>query len=67
MATDAEVNAMEMLDFQCPYCKRILKVPADYLGKTGKCNHCGNKVTIRITAAFPKRNSGISRVDADRT
>ncbi len=45
---------MEMIKFQCPHCKHLLKVPAEYLGTSGKCNHCGKKVTIRITTAFPK-------------
>ena len=49
-----EGKAMEFLDFECPHCRRVLKIPTEYLGKKGTCNKCGKKIMVRITAAFPK-------------
>lgn len=35
-----------MIYLKCPRCGHDLKIPEKYLGKTGKCNHCGGKVTL---------------------
>ncbi len=37
---------VELVQFECPHCKRTLHVPVKYLGLTGICNHCGGRVTI---------------------
>lgn len=36
----------DMIEFECPHCHRILKVPEQYAGRSGKCNHCGNAISI---------------------
>lgn len=37
-----------MIDFVCPHCKKTLRVPEQFLGQTGKCNHCGKAITILV-------------------
>ena len=49
-----------MIEYRCPHCERVLKIPDEYLGKSGKCNHCGGKIVVRITAAFPKHGRDTS-------
>jgi len=40
-----------MLDYQCPHCKTILKIPEQFVGSTGRCRACKNSVTIELTAS----------------
>lgn len=35
-----------MLIFLCPYCGDLMKIPRDYLGKPGRCTHCGGRVAL---------------------
>ena len=37
-----------MIDFTCPHCSRVLHIDEKYLGQSGNCNHCGNKITITV-------------------
>jgi hypothetical protein len=37
-----------MLDVTCEYCGKLLKIPEEYLGKSGRCNHCGALITVTI-------------------
>lgn len=34
------------LQFICPKCKRVLKIKAEYIGKTGRCNHCSERIAL---------------------
>lgn len=37
-----------MLDVTCEHCGKILKIPEEYLGKTGRCNHCQGAITVKV-------------------
>ncbi len=39
-----------MIEYQCPHCKTVLKVPERFAGSTGKCRKCGNTITIEVAA-----------------
>jgi hypothetical protein len=41
-----------MLNVICTHCGKILKIPEEYLGQKGKCNHCQGEITV--TVAPPK-------------
>lgn len=36
---------------KCPGCKKVLRVPADWVHKTMKCRHCGMKLQAKPAAA----------------
>lgn len=42
-----------MIHFTCPHCDRDLRIPEQYIGATGRCNHCGNDITILISPEPP--------------
>jgi len=42
-----------MIDFTCPHGKRILKIPEEYLGQKGRCNHCGCGITVPEANRLP--------------
>ncbi len=46
-----------MLEFRCPHCKELLRIPVQFIGTTGTCRKCGNKITIEEQAA-PDTASG---------
>ena len=35
-----------MIEYQCPHCNRILKVPEKFIGLEGACSFCGTRLTI---------------------
>jgi hypothetical protein len=35
-----------MIDFECPHCKRTLKIPERYIGMEGACKFCGGRILI---------------------
>lgn len=37
-----------MLDIICEHCGRTLKIPEEYLGQKGKCNHCQGEITVLV-------------------
>ncbi len=41
-----------MLDVVCTHCCKTLKIPEEYMGQKGKCNHCQGEITV--TVAPPK-------------
>jgi GAF domain-containing protein len=41
---------MNMIDFPCPSCTRILKISAAHIGKSGTCNHCGGQILVSSDA-----------------
>lgn len=64
------------LQFICPHCDQVMRVPAQYLGQRGKCNRCDGKVrlegngddpspqlAVALTAATAQ-DSGASMADA---
>ncbi|MEK7795311.1 MAG: exonuclease domain-containing protein [Candidatus Hydrogenedentota bacterium] len=38
-----------MFEYQCPHCKVILSIPEQFIGTTGTCRKCGNKITIELS------------------
>lgn len=46
-----------MLEYQCPHCKAVLKVPERFVGSTGTCRKCKATITIEIEVV-PARKSG---------
>ena len=38
---------MEVVRAACPGCQRPLNVPADWLGRTVRCKHCGHAMLVR--------------------
>jgi hypothetical protein len=41
----------EVVRSACPGCQRPLTVPADWVGKTVRCKHCGHSMQVRPKAA----------------
>lgn len=37
-----------MLDVICTHCGKVLKIPEEYLGQKGKCNHCQGEITVTV-------------------
>lgn len=35
-----------VIDFQCPHCQRILKIPERFLGMEGACDYCGGRIAV---------------------
>lgn len=35
-----------MIELQCPTCGKLLKIPVEYRGQTGKCNGCGGPIAV---------------------
>jgi DNA polymerase III epsilon subunit-like protein len=40
-----------MLDYKCPHCNAVLKVPERFAGSTGTCRKCKNTIKIEVDAA----------------
>ncbi len=40
-----------MLSVKCPHCDHMLSIPERYAGQCGRCNHCGNRITVPNTPA----------------
>jgi len=36
-----------VIEYQCPHCQRVLKVPEKFIGIEGACNYCGARLTIQ--------------------
>lgn len=45
---------MSTLEFPCTSCGQKLKLPVEYAGRTGTCNHCGKRITIDVPRSFDK-------------
>jgi len=37
---------MKMIELTCPHCRADLKIPDQYAGQNGKCNHCRGKIVV---------------------
>lgn len=37
-----------MVEYQCPHCKTLLKVPERFVGSRGTCRNCRNTITIEV-------------------
>jgi len=37
-----------MLDVVCTHCGKTLKIPEEYRGQKGKCNHCQGEITVAV-------------------
>ena len=46
VADQASQQATHLIEFDCPNCSIVIKVPAQYGGRLGKCKACGAKVRI---------------------
>jgi ubiquitin-protein ligase len=46
-----------MIEFHCPHCSRLFRIPDEYAGRTAKCKACGNSLTVpspvAVTASAP--------------
>lgn len=51
-----------MIEYQCPHCQRVLKVPETFIGVEGACNYCGTRLTI--PADVVASNGGTADVTA---
>ena len=40
-----------MIEMDCPHCKMLLRIPEQYKGESGKCNHCGSPITAQILSS----------------
>lgn len=40
-----------VVQVQCPHCRQMLRVPADWVGRTMRCKHCQNGFQARASAA----------------
>ena len=51
----------EVVRAACPGCQRSLNVPAEWIGKTVRCKHCGHESRFEVPAsADPARmRSGV--------
>lgn len=38
-----------MVEYQCPHCKTLLKVPERFVGSRGTCRNCRNSITIEVS------------------
>jgi DNA-directed RNA polymerase subunit RPC12/RpoP len=36
-----------IIDFNCPMCGKLMKIPYEHWGLTGICNYCHHRVTIK--------------------
>lgn len=35
-----------MIEYVCPSCSRLLRIPDEYAGNRGKCSHCGQRIVV---------------------
>ena len=35
-----------MIEYTCPNCSRVLRIPEEHAGTAGRCNHCGEKISV---------------------
>lgn len=48
-----------MIDLTCPHCNTYLKIPDQYAGQSGKCDHCGGAITIGVLPPpLPRKSRG---------
>ncbi|MCH7799601.1 MAG: 3'-5' exonuclease, partial [Planctomycetes bacterium] len=45
-----------MLEFQCPHCKTVLRIPEQFAGSTGTCRNCKSSITIDIKSSAAPEN-----------
>lgn len=44
-----------VVPMDCPHCLRALRIPARFAGQTGRCTHCGGRITVpRLEADLPR-------------
>lgn len=36
-----------MIEMECPTCGKTLRIPVEYRGQNGKCNHCQGEIYVR--------------------
>ncbi len=46
-----------MIEFVCPNCQTLLKIPDQYAGVSGKCNHCNCRITIPARGSSAQRGN----------
>lgn len=51
-----------MLEYQCPHCKTLLKIPEQFIGSTGTCRTCRKSITIEISPS----GNGSKNSEAER-
>jgi hypothetical protein len=53
----------QLIQAQCPRCKNILRMPADWLGQPMRCKHCGQvfQPRLRSASAPPPSPAGVLR------
>ena len=59
----------DIIEYNCPNCKKSLKIPSRFAGQPGTCNACGNRITVPqiigssdTSATHPlQRNSQMTR------
>jgi hypothetical protein len=44
---------IQLVQAQCPGCRRQLRIPADWVTQVMRCKHCGNILKARAPLAFP--------------
>lgn len=54
-----------MLKITCPECGKELKIPEQYLGRLGKCNHCGKKIQVLVSP--PKFSKEVYEMEEEET
>lgn len=38
-----------MIDFVCPHCSAVLRIPEAHVGQSGTCNRCGRRIAVLVT------------------
>jgi len=49
-----------MVEYQCPHCKTILKVPERFVGSRGTCRSCRSTITIEVSGVRNGNGNGAS-------
>ncbi len=47
-----------MLQFRCPYCQAVIRVPNSAMGQSGICQKCGQKILVPVVEADTGSNKG---------
>lgn len=60
-----------MIEYQCPHCATVLKIPDEQAGFPGECSHCKGRITVpfpipNLAPRVLKNADGPSRSDTQR-
>src|SRR5437879_514401 len=54
----------QVVQARCPGCRNVLRVPADWIGQSIRCKHCGKIIQAKKKAAAAPANGPVAETNA---